>query len=86
LLGPIGIVVAGPLAAWLGARHALLVVAASVVVPTALALLAPGVRTMRMPAETPAAESAGDVAQPSEPVTVVAPVSVATSAESVAQA
>ncbi|HKE66597.1 MAG TPA: MFS transporter [Micromonosporaceae bacterium] len=88
LLGPIGIVVAGPLAAWLGARHALLVVAASVVVPTALALLAPGVRTMQMPAETPAAESVADVAQPPEPGAVVAPVSLVTAepAESVAQA
>jgi MFS family permease len=55
LLGPIGLVVAGPLAAWVGSRHALLVIAAAVVVPTAAALLSPGVRTMRMPPEVAAA-------------------------------
>jgi predicted MFS family arabinose efflux permease len=49
LLGPIGLILAGPLTGWLGTRDALFAVAASVVVPTGLALLAPGVRQMRMP-------------------------------------
>src|SRR5215467_9190930 len=64
LLGPIGLVVAGPLAGWVGTRNALFVIAASVVVPTALALLSPGVRTMRMPPETTVDERASEGARP----------------------
>lgn len=52
MFGPIGLVAAGPLAAGLGDHGALLVCAATIIVPTALALLSPSVRTMRMrPAE-----------------------------------
>lgn len=50
MFGPIGLVVAGPLASGLGASKALLISAATVIVPTALALLSPGVRTMQAPA------------------------------------
>lgn len=66
LLGPIGVILAGPLATWLGPRRALLVCAAATVIPTALALLSPGVRTMRMPAlepdPPPTLDRAADVA------------------------
>jgi hypothetical protein len=65
LFGPIGLIAAGPLVVGLGSSKALLITSASVVVPTALALLAPGVRGMRMPNTPP------DVA-PVVPATVAA--------------
>lgn len=49
LCGPIGLVAAGPLVVGLGSSKALLITAASVLIPTGLALLAPCVRSMRMP-------------------------------------
>jgi predicted MFS family arabinose efflux permease len=69
MFGPIGLVLAGPLATWLGPRHALLVCAAATIIPTALALLSPGVRTMRMPgpAQPERAEPAGIEAAAPEP-------------------
>lgn len=57
MLGPIGLIAAGPLASGLGTGPALLIAAGSIVVPTALALLSPGVRSMRAlepPVEPPA--------------------------------
>ena len=48
-------IAAGPLVVGLGSSKALLITSASVVVPTALALLAPGVRGMRMPDTKPEA-------------------------------
>jgi hypothetical protein len=75
LFGPVGVVVAGPLAGWLGTRHALFVVAASVVVPTALALLSPSVRSMRMPPE-PGGDGS-DIGPFVSDVTVVAPLPIA---------
>jgi len=48
MFGPIGLVAAGPLADALGTDGALLFCAGTIIVPTALALLSPGVRTMRM--------------------------------------
>ncbi len=65
LLGPVGLIVAGPLVAGVGTTNALFVASASVLVPTALALLAPGVRAMRMPA----AADPGEAALSPEPVT-----------------
>jgi MFS family permease len=53
LFGPIGLIAAGPLVVGLGSSKALLITSASVIVPTALALLAPGVRSMRMPDAPP---------------------------------
>lgn len=53
MFGPIGLVAAGPLAAGLGPRPALLVAAAVMLVPTALALISPGVRNLRAPQAQP---------------------------------
>jgi len=75
LFGPVGVLVAGPLAGWLGARHALLVVAASVVVPTALALLSPGVRNMQMPAAVDGDRA--DLTPVTSGTTVIAPLPIA---------
>jgi MFS family permease len=61
LCGPIGLIAAGPLLVSVGSSRALLISAAAVVVPTALALLAPGVRGMRMPAPD---QGASQVAAP----------------------
>jgi MFS family permease len=46
MFGPIGLGAAGVLVTWLGPRHALFVAAAAVVVPTAIALCVPSVRSM----------------------------------------
>jgi MFS family permease len=55
LLGPVGLILAGPLITGVGTRSALVIAGVSVLVPTALALLAPGVRQMHLPAApTPA--------------------------------
>lgn len=48
MFGPIGAIVAGPLAAGVGVETALVLAAATVVVPTALALTARGVRQLRV--------------------------------------
>jgi hypothetical protein len=68
MFGPIGLVVAGPLAGVVGTSHALVLCAASIVVPTALALLSPGVRHMRSTEST--AEHAESVIVVPDPVAV----------------
>jgi MFS family permease len=47
MFGPLGLLLAGPLAIAIGGRHALLVCAGVVILVTAAALLAPGVRNLR---------------------------------------
>jgi len=47
MFGPIGLLAAGPLASQVGPRPALIAAAATVVVPSLLALAAPGVRRLR---------------------------------------
>jgi MFS family permease len=75
MLGPVGLVVAGPLARAVGSSDALLLCAASIVVPTLLALLAPGVRRMRL---SPPAAEAGHTETaalpPAAPAAVLEPV------------
>jgi hypothetical protein len=68
MFGPIGLVVGGPLANAVGTSRALILCAVSIVVPTALALLAPGVRHMRL-TESPAdhAESVIVAPEPAVP-------------------
>jgi MFS family permease len=53
MFGPIGLALAGPLIGWYGPHNALFVAAAAVVVPTAIALLVPGVRNMSWSAAQP---------------------------------
>jgi hypothetical protein len=60
MFGPLGLIVAGPLANWVGTSNALLYCAASIVVPTALALLAPGVHRMTLSPEPADADGATD--------------------------
>lgn len=63
MFGPIGLVVAGPLANWVGIGPALLCCAGSIVLPTALALFAPGVRGMTLQPPTVRDESAAPAAE-----------------------
>jgi MFS family permease len=63
MFGPIGLLAAGPLAGTVGPRPALLAAGATVVVPTLLALAAPGVRHLRA---APATEPAGNLVDEQE--------------------
>jgi predicted MFS family arabinose efflux permease len=62
MFGPIGLLLAGPVAAWVGTREALLWCGGLVLVSTLAALLSPGVRNLRAtapaPPGTPIAEGA----------------------------
>jgi hypothetical protein len=73
IFGPIGLIAAGPLTKTLGTGGALLTCAGLIIVPTALALLSPGVRTMRMPPAPEAEASPADTGdQPTSPPVAVA--------------
>lgn len=65
MFGPVGLVAAGPVAAAMGIYNALLACAGAIIVPTALALLAPGVRHMSVNWE-------GQPGEPTEPILPVA--------------
>jgi len=54
MLGPIGLMLAGPLAQAVGTQAALTACGVLIVMSTGLALLSPGVRNLRAPAPTPA--------------------------------
>jgi len=58
LLGPVGLIVAGPLITRLGTTSALMIASVSVLVPTALALRAPGARHMPLPSAAALADAA----------------------------
>ncbi|HEX7744499.1 MAG TPA: MFS transporter, partial [Micromonosporaceae bacterium] len=62
LLGPVGLLLAGPSVVWLGARNALLISAAVTVLASLGALCSPGVRQLRW-TPTPAARPQRDMAQ-----------------------
>jgi hypothetical protein len=74
LLGPVGLIVAGPLITGLGTTSALMIASVSVVVPTALALLAPGVRHMHLPSAAAPPDAVPVPAAPAlaQPAVVVA--------------
>ncbi|MFI6788937.1 MFS transporter [Nonomuraea sp. NPDC050383] len=59
MFGPLGLMLAGPVAHLIGTREALLACGAMVVLSTLAALLSPGVRNLRAPAPAPAPASEG---------------------------
>jgi MFS family permease len=54
MFGPIGLLLAGPVALAIGPKPALIGCAAIIIIVTLLALLSPGVRNLRAPVEVPA--------------------------------
>ena len=66
LLGPVGLLLAGPSVDWLGAGNALLISAAVTVLASLGALCSPGVRQLRW-TPAPAARPQRDMAQPDVP-------------------
>lgn len=61
MFGPLGLMLAGPAAAWVGPKNAMIGCAALVVLSTLAALLSPGVRNLRAP------ESVSDAATRAKP-------------------